>query len=59
MASFAREIREETNCAVDYANDNPSVLQAYNGLIAYQPLYQAGCLRDVEGNYCKLPKPAA
>jgi hypothetical protein len=52
MNNFARAVRDESNCAVDYANDNPSVLQAYNGLVAYQPLYQAGCLRDDSGNYC-------
>ena len=31
---------------------NPMVLQAYNGLVAYQPLYHAGCLTDTGGNYC-------
>ncbi|KAF2205914.1 hypothetical protein GQ43DRAFT_361348 [Delitschia confertaspora ATCC 74209] len=52
MQDFAQQIRDESNCAVDYANDNPSVVQAYNGLIAYQPLYQASCLRDSGGSYC-------
>ncbi|OCK76896.1 hypothetical protein K432DRAFT_385103 [Lepidopterella palustris CBS 459.81] len=52
MNEFGKNIKNDSNCAVDYANDNPLVLQAYNGLIAYQPLYQAGCLRDNRGNYC-------
>jgi hypothetical protein len=53
MNGLARELVAETNCAVDYSNDNPQVLQAYNGLVAYEPLYQASCLRDSEGSYCE------
>lgn len=52
MNEFGRTIKNGSNCAADYATDNPLVLQAYNGLLAYQPLYQAGCLRDSRGNYC-------
>ncbi|KAF2476234.1 uncharacterized protein BDR25DRAFT_210514 [Lindgomyces ingoldianus] len=52
MNALARELRDNANCAVDYANDNPQVLQAYNGLVAYYPLYQAGCLTDTDGRYC-------
>ncbi|KAF2751693.1 hypothetical protein M011DRAFT_393389 [Sporormia fimetaria CBS 119925] len=52
MGQLARDLIADENCAVDYANDNPQVLQAYNGLIAYEPLYQAGCLRDDSGSYC-------
>ncbi|KAF2816334.1 uncharacterized protein BDZ99DRAFT_376295 [Mytilinidion resinicola] len=52
MNEFGRAIKNESNCAVDYAQDSPLVLQAYNGFLAYQPLYQAGCLRDARGNYC-------
>jgi len=54
MNEFGRTIKNDSNCATDYATDNPLVLQAYNGLLAYQPLYQAGCLRDSRGNYCKF-----
>jgi hypothetical protein len=43
----------ETACRTDYHNDNPVVLQAYNGLVAYKPAYQASCLRDNKGSYCK------
>jgi hypothetical protein len=52
MGDFARQLITDQNCAVDYANDNPQVLQAYNGLVAYEPLYQASCLRDDQGTYC-------
>ncbi|KAF2867269.1 hypothetical protein BDV95DRAFT_503453 [Massariosphaeria phaeospora] len=49
---YARQLIEEGNCRVDYDNNNPQVLQAYNGLLAYEPLYQASCLRDDQGSYC-------
>ena len=52
MASLAQEIQSENNCGADLAMRNPMVTQAYNGFIAYQPLYHAGCLTDSDGNYC-------
>lgn len=52
MGGFARELVTEDACRVDYQNDNPQVLRAYNGLVAYAPLYQASCLKDDEGSYC-------
>ncbi|KAH9868610.1 hypothetical protein J1614_007682 [Plenodomus biglobosus] len=52
LGGFARELMSPTACKTDYDNNNPLVLQAYNGLVAYQPSYQASCLRDDEGNYC-------
>lgn len=52
MGGLARELVADGNCAVDYTSDNPQVLQAYNGLVAYEPLYQASCLKDKEGSYC-------
>ena len=54
MNHLARELVSEENCGVDYSKDNPQVLQAYNGLLAYEPLYQASCLRDDAGSYCTL-----
>lgn len=60
LGGFARELLSDTACKTDYNNDNPVVLQAYNGLVAYKPSYQASCLHDDDGNYCKfntaLPK---
>ncbi|KZM19560.1 uncharacterized protein EKO05_0004185 [Ascochyta rabiei] len=52
LDGFARELLSDTACRTDYNNDNPLVLQAYNGLVAYKPSYQASCLRDEDGNYC-------
>ena len=52
MATLAEEIQSQDNCGADLQMQNPIVVQAYNGLIAYQPLYHAGCLTDPDGNYC-------
>jgi hypothetical protein len=54
MNSLARELKSDSACKVDYDNNNAQVVQAYNGLIAYEPLYRASCLRDDGGNYCKI-----
>jgi len=54
MNNLGNSIQSEANCAADYQLQNPLVLQAYEGFLAYQPLYQAGCLRDAsDGSYCK------
>jgi hypothetical protein len=28
------------------------VVQAYNGLVSYEPMYLASCLKDDDGDYC-------
>jgi hypothetical protein len=54
MASLARQIQSPDNCAADLQNQNPTVMQAYTGLVAYPSLYHAGCLlNDDTGGYCK------
>jgi hypothetical protein len=53
MNSLARELLSNTACKADYDGNNAQVVQAYNGLIAYEPLYRATCLRDDNGSYCK------
>jgi hypothetical protein len=53
MNSLARELLSASACKADYDNNNAQVVQAYNGLIAYEPLYRASCLRDDDGSYCK------
>ncbi|KAF1353556.1 hypothetical protein BDV97DRAFT_290688 [Delphinella strobiligena] len=53
MASLARQIQLTSNCGADLIAKNPTVIQAYNGLAAYDTLYHAGCLMDSStGNYC-------
>lgn len=53
MLSLASQLIQDSNCGQDYRNENPLVTQAYAGLIAYEPLYRATCLKnDATGNYC-------
>ncbi len=53
MSSLAQQIQSSSTCGPDLALENPMVTQAYNGFIAYAPLYQAGCLRDpTTQDYC-------
>lgn len=54
MSRLAQDIRKQSNCGQDYTDQNPLVIQAYNGLIAYEPLYRAGCLKSATGSYCML-----
>lgn len=52
MASFAQALLSDSNCGQDYRRQNPLVGQAYNGLIAYDTLYYAGCQKDGRDQYC-------
>lgn len=53
MMSIASQLRQDENCAADYRREQPLVVAAYNGLVAYEALYKAGCARDAgTGNYC-------
>lgn len=52
MSSLAQQLRQDANCGADYNLQNPTIRQAYNGLLAYNPLYKAGCLKDDNSTYC-------
>lgn len=53
MSSLSEQLISTANCGADYAQQNPLVMQAYNGLVAYEPLYRATCLKDPKtGSYC-------
>ncbi|KAI9788608.1 MAG: hypothetical protein M1833_002903, partial [Piccolia ochrophora] len=52
MSSLAEGLRQEENCAADYEAENSLVIQAYNGLVSFDSLFQAGCLRSSSGSYC-------
>lgn len=58
LASVASNLTESRNCGADYAAGNPTVVEAHTGLIAYQVVYSATCLRDTDatsgsdGSYC-------
>ncbi|EXJ78075.1 hypothetical protein A1O3_09236 [Capronia epimyces CBS 606.96] len=53
LTNIAAQLIDAANCGQDYKRQNPLVSQAYAGLIAYEPIYRATCLRDANtGNYC-------
>ena len=52
MSSFAQDLKKDSNCGQDFRRQNPLVAQAYNGLVAYEPLYHAGCEKDSQNDYC-------
>lgn len=53
MSNLASDMIADSNCGADYKRQNPVVRQAYAGLIAYEPIYNATCLQDpLTGNYC-------
>lgn len=53
MSSIASQLISVDNCGSDYAQQNPLVMQAYSGLKAYEPVYQATCLKDkTTDKYC-------
>ncbi|KAF2837876.1 hypothetical protein M501DRAFT_936794 [Patellaria atrata CBS 101060] len=52
MEELGAKITDDAFCGSDFERENPMVIQAYEGFLAYQPLYQAACTRDVSGSYC-------
>jgi len=53
LTNLASQLIDDANCGADYLRQNPLVVQAYSGLTAYEPVYQATCLKSSEtGNYC-------
>ncbi|KIH88308.1 c6 zinc finger domain containing protein [Sporothrix brasiliensis 5110] len=50
---LATNLTDAANCGADYKLGNSIVVQAYDGMIGYQPLYAASCLTDPDtGAYC-------
>jgi len=53
MLALANNLTSSDNCGADYAAQNPTVLAAHTGLIAYEPLYTASCLKNpTTSAYC-------
>ncbi|KAG8526850.1 uncharacterized protein KY384_008279 [Bacidia gigantensis] len=47
MANWALRMRSSSACSQDYDRQQPTVRQAYNGLISYQVTYSAICMKAV------------
>ena len=53
MQAIANNLTSPENCGLDYTAQNPTVLAAHTGLIAYKPLYTASCLKNPStSSYC-------
>lgn len=53
MKDLDTQLKSDKNCGPDLNNQNPLVIQAHTGFLAYQPLYQASCLKSAKtGDYC-------
>ncbi|KAF8542906.1 hypothetical protein BDD12DRAFT_875591 [Trichophaea hybrida] len=52
MDNYSGQIRQDRFCHSDYESMNPVVMDMYTTLIAYRPLYSAGCLKAKNGDYC-------
>ena len=46
MSSLAVDLKSSANCGTDLQNENQIVQQAYAGLLAYDLIYRAGCLKQ-------------
>ena len=45
MQSYAAQLKDPENCGNELSEQNQQVLRAYNGLVSYLPIYQAGCVK--------------
>lgn len=52
MTSYANQLKAGGTCGADYQKQNPYVLQAYDGFIAYDALYNASCAKAANGSNC-------
>jgi hypothetical protein len=52
MDSYSGQLRGTSNCRSDYNAQNPVVTNVFTALVAYRPLYAAGCLKASSGDYC-------
>lgn len=46
LSRLAEQMITRGNCQGDYQRQHPLVVQAYNGMLAYEPVYRATCLKD-------------
>ncbi|KAK4167603.1 hypothetical protein QBC43DRAFT_203292 [Cladorrhinum sp. PSN259] len=53
FGQLAQNFTATENCGLDYQRGQAAVVNAYKGMVAYAPIYGAGCLRDPETSaYC-------
>ncbi|KAL2181358.1 uncharacterized protein P884DRAFT_190925 [Thermothelomyces heterothallicus CBS 202.75] len=53
LNQLAQNLTQPENCGTDYERGQSTVADIYNAMMAYGPVYSAGCLRDPDtGAYC-------
>jgi hypothetical protein len=53
LAELAQNLTAPENCGTDYQLGLTSVVDTYRAMLAYAPVYSAGCVRDPDTNaYC-------
>ncbi|GAM37795.1 hypothetical protein TCE0_033r08019 [Talaromyces pinophilus] len=53
MTNLAANLTSNNNCGADYKLGNPTVTQAYDGMVSYEPIAKAVCLEDPSTHeYC-------
>ncbi|KAL2164178.1 hypothetical protein VTH06DRAFT_3392 [Thermothelomyces fergusii] len=53
LNQLAENLTRPENCGTDYEQGQSTVVDIYNAMTAYGPVYSAGCLRDPDtGAYC-------
>ncbi|KAK4225540.1 hypothetical protein QBC38DRAFT_510965 [Podospora fimiseda] len=53
FGQLAQNFTAPENCGADFQRGQAAVVAAHRGMIAYAPIYQAGCLRDDQSSaYC-------
>jgi hypothetical protein len=53
LSDLAKTLLQPENCGADYQAGNPIVRNAHIALVAYAPVYNAGCLKDPQTSmYC-------
>lgn len=53
MNNLAANLTSTDNCGADYKLGNPTVTQAYDGMVSYEPIAKAACLEDPSTHeYC-------
>lgn len=53
MTNLAANLTSNDNCGADYKLGNPTVTQAYDGMVSYEPIAKAACLEDPSTHeYC-------
>ena len=53
MANYAKQLLSKGACKADFDAENPNVLEAHQGFLAYEAVYQATCQKSPDlSSYC-------